>query len=92
MAYIFQHDEDFTSIQEVQGGVTRLLERANRSGKYYRVLKNNKPVGVLLTNSAWEDFLEDMEALASEKYKKTIAIARKQKSVPVAKVKKMLGL
>ncbi len=89
----FNRDEDFTSIQEVQAGVTRLLDRANRSGTYYRVLKNNKPVGVLLSNDAWEDFLEDMEALASQQYKKTIAVARKQKKrYTIEQVKKHLGL
>ena len=88
----FNRDEDFTSIQELQAGVTRLLERADRSGKYYRVLKNNKPVGVLLSNDAWEDFLEDLEALTSPRYQRTIARARKQKPISWATAKKMLGV
>ena len=94
MPAIFRHfnrDEDFTSIQEVQAGVTRLLERANRSGTYYRVLKNNRPVGVLLSNDAWEDFLEDMEALARPSYKRSIALARRQKKrLTVEQVRKHL--
>lgn len=88
----FSYIEDFTSIQELQAGATKLLERAGKRGAYYRVLKNNRPIGVLLPNEAWEDFLEDMEALTSVTYQRSIAIARKQKSIPIAKVKKMLGL
>lgn len=89
----FNRDEDFTSIQELQAGATRLLERANRNGTYYRVLKNNKPVGVLLSNTAWEDFLEDLEALSSPNYKRSIALAKRQKKrLTVAQVKKHLGL
>lgn len=69
-------DEKFTSIQEAQAGLYKLLEGAQKTGRFYRVLKNNKPVGVLLPNKTWESLLEDLEALSSKKYIESIRRAR----------------
>lgn len=86
-------DEKFTSIQEAQAGLARLLARAEKEGGFYRVLKNNKPVGVLLPNKTWESLLEDLEALGSKKYLAQIGKARSEKkSFSSSQIKKRLGI
>lgn len=86
-------DEDFTSVQKVQAGVTRILKKAEKSGKFVKILRNNEPVGVLVPNRVWESFLEDLEALSSENYLKRIAKSRADKvRYSSAQVKKLLGI
>lgn len=86
-------DEKFTSVQEAQAGLARLLEKAETEGGFYRVLKNNKPVGVLLPNKTWESLVEDLVALSSKKYIANIRKARNQrKTYSSADVKKKLKL
>lgn len=88
----FLLDEKFTSVQEAQAGLTKLLVKAQSEGFYYRLLRNNKPLGILLPNVVWEDLLEDLEALSSQKYLEKIAKARRSKRSYTAKeVKKTLG-
>lgn len=72
-------DEKFTNIQKAQAGLTRLFRSAAKSGSFYRVLKNDEALGVLIPNPLWEDILEDMEALSSPGYKARIAKARAEK-------------
>lgn len=86
-------NEDFTSVQKVQAGVTRILKKAEKDGKFVRVMRNNEPVGVLVPNRVWESFLEDLEALSSENYLKRIAKSRADKvRYSSTQVKKMLGI
>lgn len=86
-------DEDFTSVQKVQAGVTKILKNAEKDGKFVRILRNNQPVGVLVPNNVWESYLEDLEALSSENYLKRIAKSRAdQIRYSSAQVKKMLGI
>lgn len=86
-------DEKFTNIQKAQSGLTRLFRDAAKSGSFYRVLKNDEPLGVLLPNRLWDDLIEDLEALSSTNYKAKIARARKDKKKYTSKqVKKILGL
>lgn len=86
-------NEDFTSVQKVQAGVSRILKSAERAGKFVRILRNNEPVGVLIPNNVWESYLEDLEALSSENYMKRIAKSRADKvRYSSAQVKKMLGI
>lgn len=85
-------DEEFTSIHAAQAGLSRLLERASKKGNFYRVMKNNKPLGVLIPDNLWESFLEDLEALSSPAYLKSIEEARKSKKLYSAKeLEKILG-
>lgn len=72
-------DEKFTNIQRAQAGLTRLFEKARKDGSFYRVMKNDTPLGVLVPNEMWEDFVEDIEALSSPRYLARIAKARKEK-------------
>ncbi len=86
-------NEDFTSVQKVQAGVTKILEKAEKDGKFIRVMRNNEPVGVLVPNRVWESFLEDLEALSSENYIKIIAKSRADKvRYSSTQVKKILGI
>lgn len=86
-------DEKFTNIQRAQAGLTRLFEEARKTMSFFRVMKNDKPLGVLIPNEMWEDFVEDMEALSSPQFLARIAKARKEKKYyTMEQVKKELGI
>lgn len=81
MSHAVQRKEKFTSVQKVQAGVTKLLLDADAHGAYYRVMRNNEPIGVLLSNDAWEEILEDIEALSSQSFHDSLEISRKSKAL-----------
>lgn len=86
-------DEDFTSVQKAQAGLTRIFKKAAKDGKFVRVMRNNEPLGVLVPDRLWESYLEDLEALSSPRYLKRIARARADKvRYSSAQVKKVLGI
>lgn len=72
-------DEKFTNIQRAQAGLTRLFEEARKTMSFFRVMKNDQPLGVLVPNEMWEDFVEDIEALTSPRFLARIAKSRKEK-------------
>jgi len=87
------NDEKFTNIQKAQAGLTRLFLEAKKTGSFYRVLKNDQPLGVLLPDSLWQSLVEDLEALSSPNFRQKIAKARKEKqTITASEVKKQLGL
>lgn len=89
----FISSEDFTSVQKAQAGLTKVFKKAEKEGKFVRVMRNNQPIGVLVPNEVWESFLEDLEALSSDNYLKRIAKSRAEKTrYSSTQVKKMLGL
>lgn len=93
MSYQLIRSEDFTSIQEAQAGLTRLFVKAATKGRFYRVMKNNKSLGVLIPDNVWESFVEDLEALSSPSYIETIAASRaSKKRFSAQDIKKELGL
>jgi PHD/YefM family antitoxin component YafN of YafNO toxin-antitoxin module len=86
-------DEKFTNIQRAQAGLTKLFEHAAKTMSFYRVMKNDRPLGVLVPNEMWEDFVEDMEAMSSPRYLDSIRKARSQKKLyTMEQVKKEVGL
>lgn len=86
-------DEKFVNIQKAQAGLTRLLLAAQKEDIFYRVLKNDKPLGVLIPENLWQSFVEDFEALSSSSYRARIAASRAdKKTISTSKVKKQLGL
>lgn len=86
-------DEKFTNIQKAQAGLTRLFRLAAKTRTFYRVLKNDEALGVLIPNHLWEDMIEDMEALSSPNYLARIAKARKEKGgKTLEQIEKELGL
>lgn len=86
-------NEDFTSVQKAQAGLTKIFKKAAKDGKFVRVMRNNEPLGVLIPDRIWESFLEDLEALSSENYLKRIAKSRAdKKTYTMEEVKKRLGI
>jgi len=82
-------DEKFTNIQRAQAGLTRLFEEAKKTMSFFRVMKGDKPLGVLVPNEMWENFVEDMEALSSPAYLARIAKARREKGgITMSQLKK----
>lgn len=86
-------DEQFTNIQRAQAGLTRLFNKARKKGSFYRVLKNDKPLGVLIPQKMWEGLVEDLEALSSPSYLQRIADARAEKqTISAEEVKTEVGI
>lgn len=91
----FINDEKFTNVQAVQAGVSKLFDQASKGKHFYRVLKNDTPLGVLIPNDLWEDITEELELLSSPTYLKIIENARKdvdnKNTFSLNEVKKQLG-
>lgn len=86
-------DEKFTNIQHAQAGLTRLFATAEKNRSFYRVMKNDEPVGVLVPGIVWESMVEDIEALSSPSFRSRIAQARKEtKRIPLSEVKKHVSI
>ena len=93
MAYQLITDEKFTNIQKAQAGLTRLFQKAQKTRSFYRVLRNDEALGVLVPNRVWESLIEDLEAMSSMGYKRRIAESRRSKKrYSSKKIKKELGL
>lgn len=73
------NDEKFTNIQRAQAGLTKLFNNAANTSSFYRVLKNDKSLGVLVPEKMWASLIEDLEALSSSSYLAKIAKARASK-------------
>ena len=87
------NDEKFTNIQKAQAGLTRLFARAHETSSFYRVLKNDQPLGVLIPEKIWRSLVEDLEALSSPSYRSRINKARRQKkTISSSQLKKQLAL
>lgn len=87
------NDERFTNVQRAQAGLTKLFAQAAKTGTFYRVLKNDEPLGVLIPNATWESLTEDFEALSSPNYLRQIAAARREKGgITLEELKKKLKI
>ena len=85
--------EEFASVQQVQAGVSRLLQKAAKERKFLRVMRNQEPLGVLIPNEVWNELLEDFEAANSANYQQMVVRARKsKKKYSAVEIKKELGL
>lgn len=85
--------EQFTNIQRAQAGLTKLFLQAQKSQSFYRVMKNDKPLGVLIPSNLWEDLVEDFEAFSSPSYRARIKKSRSQKKrYTLEQIKKELNL
>ncbi len=58
-------DEDFTSVQEVQAGLTKLIKKAERNGKILRVMRNKESLGVLIPNKIFLKFVRLLDTLSA---------------------------
>jgi len=90
------NDEKFTNVQTAQAGLTKLFDKASKGKHFYRLMKNDTPLGVLIPNDLWEDITEEMELLSSPTYLKIIQEARDEvrrgQTFNLVEVKKQLGL
>lgn len=87
------NDERFTNIQKAQAGLTKLFLEAKESLSFYRVMRNDKPMGVLVPEKLWVSLVEDIEALSSPNFRIKIAKARTEKGrVSSSSLKKKLGI
>ena len=87
------NDEKFTNIQKAQAGLTKLFKKAQSTMSFYRVMKNDKPLGVLIPDNLWENLVEDLEALSSPNYLARIKKSRSQKKrYTLEQIKKELSL
>ena len=87
------NDEKFTNIQKAQAGLTKLFKKAQSTMSFYRVMKNDKPLGVLIPDNLWENLVEDLEALYSPNYLARIKKSRSQKKrYTLEQIKKELSL
>lgn len=87
------NDEKFTNIQRAQAGLSRIFRSAQKTASIYRVMKNDKPMGVLVPNDLWQSITEDIEALSSPSYRQRIANARREKRrISAKETKKILGI
>lgn len=87
------NNEKFTNIQKAQSGLTRLFKIAQKKKSFYRVMKNDEPLGVLIPNDLWQDITEDLEALSSPQYRARIAKVRSEKdTIGATEIKKRLGI
>jgi len=86
------NDEKFTNIQKAQAGLTKLFTQAKEKSWFYRVLKNDEPLGVIIPEDMWLSLTEDLEALSSSTYRTRIAKARKEKRFSLDEVKAKLSL
>ena len=87
------NDEKFTNIQKAQAGLTRIFKDAKKTGSFYRVMKNDEPLGVLIPNGIWQSLIEDLEALSSPVFRLRVLRARQEKkSISAKNLKKQLNL
>ena len=66
------------STRKFQSQFATMLKNAEEQGIYYNIVRNGDSVGVFLPIHFWESLLEDMEALSSPNYLKSIEEARKE--------------
>lgn len=85
--------EDFTNVQEAQAGITRLFKSGSTGSKFFRVMRNKKPLGVLIPENLWRSLIEDFEALSSPYYLKAVEASRKDKKrLSSNDIKRRLGI
>lgn len=87
------NDEKFTNIQKAQAGLTRLFLDAKKSLSFYRVMKNDTPLGVLVPEEIWQSWTEDIEALSSPNFRQKITKARnEEKRLSAKEIRNVVGV
>lgn len=86
------NDERFTNIQRAQAGLTKIFLSAKKQSSFYRVMKNDEPLGVLVPENLWRSLTEDLEALSSPMYRARLAKARSSTRVASDDIRKIAGL
>ena len=88
--FAFLSKERVASIRDIQRSPSQALQGVTR------VIRANKTLGFFLDNRAWDDLMEDLEALHSKPFLKRVAKARRDaragKGIPLSTVMKEYGL
>jgi len=53
--------EGFASVQEAQAGITRLFKKASKEKRFYRIMRNQEPLGVLIPNDMWIELVKQLD-------------------------------
>ena len=53
--------EGFASVQEAHAGITRLFKKASKEKKFYRIMRNQEPLGVLVPNDMWIELVKQLD-------------------------------
>jgi PHD/YefM family antitoxin component YafN of YafNO toxin-antitoxin module len=72
------NSQKIISTRNFQSQFARMLKNAEDQGIFYNIVRNGESVGVFVPIDFWENLLEDMEALTSPSYIKSIAESRAQ--------------
>jgi len=78
MSQVLLTAQKIISTRNFQSQFAKMVKNAEEQGIYYNVVKNGDSIGVFLPIHFWESLLEDMEALSSPNYLKSIKEARAQ--------------
>ena len=78
MSQVLLQAQKIISTRNFQSQFAKMVKNAEEQGIYYNVVKNGESIGVFLPAHFWESLLEDMEALSSPNYLKSIEEARKE--------------
>lgn len=84
------NDELFTNIQRAQADLTKLFLEAEKRETFYRVMKNDQSLDVLVPETLWRSLTEDLEALSSPIYRARIARARSSTRISARDIRKGL--
>lgn len=77
MSYQLISSEKFTNVQKAQAGLTKIFKDAGKTDSFYRVMRNDESLGVLVPDEVWQSLIEDLEALSSQSYLSKIQSSRK---------------
>lgn len=72
-------NQKFVSVAELQAGSARLLSLAEKSRSFYKVMKNNKPVGTLVPENVWDTLIFQLKILSSPEIVAKIKQASREK-------------
>lgn len=71
-------NQKFVSVADLQAGSARLLSLAEKSRSFYKVMKNNKPIGTLVPENVWNNLVSQLKLLSSNKVINEVRLSSKQ--------------
>jgi PHD/YefM family antitoxin component YafN of YafNO toxin-antitoxin module len=72
-------NQKFVSVAELQAGTAKLLALAEKQRSFYKVMKNNKPIGTLVPENVWNALITQLHLLSSKEFVKDINKATLEK-------------
>ena len=83
--------KNIATVTDLRTRTIDLLKEVEKEGVKY-VFQRSDPKAVLLSMEEYENLIEDLEALSSDNFRKSIKNARSAKTYTLEEVKKMLNL